>query len=87
MKKVVTKFPLSRRVEVDWRDSASRGGWDTVEHHRAYSKVGPMRSIGYLLKKDKDVIQLAQSMSSLTEHVADTVTIPRENITRIRTVR
>ena len=63
----------------------SRGGWDTVEAHQKQDGVGPMRSIGYLLKKTKDVVQLAQSMDSHTK-VSDTITIPREAVTHIREI-
>jgi hypothetical protein len=81
---VTPKWPLRARVEVEWRDSASRGGWDSVGNHRQRRQVGPCRSIGYLLTQDKDVVQLAQSMSSMTQDVNDTVTIPRENVIRMK---
>lgn len=78
----MTPWPLWTRLEIEWRDSHSRGGWDSVKNHRAQRGVGPQRSIGYLLTKDKDVIQLAQSMAT-SGNVTDTITIPRENVTRI----
>lgn len=81
------KWPLGRRVEVEWRDSASRGGWDSPGAHRARRGVGPCRSLGYLLTMDKDVVQLAQSQSAMTGDVTDTVTIPRENVIRIKRLR
>jgi hypothetical protein len=80
-------WPLSTRVEVEWRDSMSRGGWDTPEAHREKRGVGPIRSIGFLLQADKDIVQLAQSMSAVAGHVSDTITIPRENVVKMRTVR
>ncbi len=80
-------WPLKRRVEVEWRDSCARGGWDTTAEHQGKRGVGPCRSIGFLLQADKDVIQLAQSMSAMTGHVSDTITIPRENVVKMRTVR
>jgi len=80
-------WPLKTRVEVEWRDSMSRGGWESAASHRSQRAVGPIRSIGFLLQSDKDVVQLAQSMSGLTGHVTDTITIPRENVVRMRKVR
>lgn len=80
------RWPLGRRVEVEWRDSASQGGWRSVKEQREQRGVGPMRSVGYVLIHDQDVVQLAQSMSGMTGHVSDTITIPRENITRMKTL-
>lgn len=80
------RYPLRNRIEVEWRDSHSHQGWDTTEGHRGNASVGPMRSIGYVLAKDRHIIQLAQSMSAITGHVADTITIPRENVIRMRRI-
>ena len=81
------KWPLTHIYEVYWRDSCSNGGWRSVEAHRADCQVGPMRSIGYLLRKDTDVVQLVQSMSGETQHIADIITIPRENVTAIKKLK
>lgn len=81
------KWPLRERVEVTWRDSAARGSWRSVEEHRSLRGVGPIRSIGYLLTHDKDVVQIAQSQSAMTGECSDTVTIPRENVTKIKRLR
>ncbi len=83
----MSKRVLHKRVEVKWRDSASRGGWDEISAHRERREVGPVLSVGYLLSKDKDVVQLAQSQSLMTGQVTDTVTIPRENVIYIRKLR
>jgi len=80
-------WPLSKKVEVEWRDSASRGGWQSVEEERGRCAVGPIRSLGYLLTSNKKVVQITQSMSGMTGDVADTITIPRENVIRIKHVR
>lgn len=86
-KRVQTRVPLRTKVEVTWRDSTSRGGWDTVASHRKRCDVGPCYSVGYLLTKNKDVVQLAQSQSSTNQDVNDTITIPREAIQKIRRLR
>ena len=85
--KLVRDIPLRSRVEVTWRDSCSRDGWDSVDRHRQRRGVGPILSIGYLLAKDKGVIQLAQSQSVMNGEVACTLTIPRECVVHVRRVR
>lgn len=85
--KSAAKWPLGQRVEVEWRDSASRGTWDTLAEHRLRRGVGPCRSLGYLLTLDDDVVQLAQSQSAMTGMVSDTITIPRENVVRMKRLR
>ncbi len=78
---------IGDRVEVEWRDSASRGGWGSIEHHQQDRKVGPIRSIGYLLSMDEDVIQLYQSMSMNGGQVTDIITIPKENVVWTRRLK
>lgn len=74
------------RVEVEWRDSCSRGMWDSIEGHRKRNGVGPILSIGYLLQKTKQVVQLAQSHSVANDDVTDTITIPSENVVRMKRI-
>jgi len=75
-----------RRVEVVWRDSMSRIGWDSREEHRQMGSVGPCVSVGYVLESNADVVQLAQSWSHANENVADVITIPRECIVSMDSV-
>lgn len=83
-----TKWPLHRRVEVEWRDSASSGQWGSKKQYRKRREsVGPVRSIGYLLTHDKDVVQLVQSQSLGTRDITDAITIPRECVTKIRKLK
>ena len=86
-KRAEPKLPRRRRVEVKWRDSASRGGWEPVEDHQKRCGVGPVYSVGYLLQATKRVVQLAQSQSAMSGHVTDTITIPRENVIKLRTLK
>ncbi len=84
----MSKWPLNDRVEVQWRDSAQSGrGWDDVRVHRRDNGIGPIRSIGYLLSKNRDVVQLSQSISSMTGHTTAVITIPRENVPHIRRLK
>lgn len=81
------RWPLTVRVEVEWRDSVSTGGWNTVDHYKNNrSSVGPYRSIGYLIQCNKKIVQLAQSISGLTQDISDTITIPRACVIRMRRI-
>ena len=79
----MSKWPVSKRVEVEWIDTATYGRWNPVEHHVENSTPILCRSIGYLLKADKHVVIIAQSQSEGSEHVADTIAIPRDNVKRM----
>jgi hypothetical protein len=87
MRKTTQKFPESNLVEVDWRDSASRGRWDTLDN---YKKEVPAlcRSAGYMIVKNTRVVILLQTQSINTLNDAlDAITIPRGCITRIRKLK
>lgn len=86
MKKTQPKYPLAQCVEVEWRDSHSRGRWGTVDDYKRDVRIGPIRSIGYVLNLDDDVVQLAQTQSSVNGDVLDSITIPREAVRKIRRV-
>ncbi len=85
-KKERVTWPLKKRVEVLWRDSASQGGWNTPEGYRKKRHVGPCKSIGYLLEDSGRMLTLAQSQSGKGGDVSDCITIPREAVVRIRRV-
>ena len=80
------KWPLDTIVEVTWRDSHSAGGWKTIREHNEEAGTGPMRTSGYIIRMDKDVVQIGQNMSAWTQHVADVMTIPREVVLHVRRV-
>lgn len=81
------QWPLRDRVEVEWRDSASRGGWRTPDDYKRANAVGPIRSMGYLLTQTKDIVQVAQTQSAMNGDISDVMTIPRENVLRIKRLR
>ena len=82
------EWPLHELVEIEWNDALSRAGdWDTVQHHKDYVKVGPLRSVGYLVRADRLVVSVAQSMSSVTQHISDIMTVPRGAVRQIRRIR
>ena len=80
------KWPLDTIVEVTWRDSHSSGGWKPIREHKEDASTGPMRTAGYIMRMDKDVVQVVQNMAASTQHVADIMTIPREVVLSVRRV-
>jgi hypothetical protein len=82
-----SQWPLKRLVEVEWRDSCSHGGWNTVENHRKRCAVGPCRSIGYIMSDADRMLTLAQSQSAVNQDVTDIIAIPREAVVKIRRLK
>lgn len=74
------KRPL---VLVDWLDSHIRAGWRD-DHDEGQPAV--CRSVGWLVAKDRRRITLVQSLANNGE-AADSITIPRAAVTRMRTLR
>lgn len=79
------EFPLNSPVEVTWRDSASRGKWDTLEEYSKHEPC-PCRTVGYLLKQDKRFTVIVQSQHT-GGLVADSIAIPTACITRLRRLK
>lgn len=70
-----------RIVEVTWVDSFSNSSWRCRED--VVDCIVPVcQSIGYLTKKNKDIIILSQSFSG--EDVNGTISIPRKCVKEIR---
>jgi hypothetical protein len=76
-------------VLAEWTDSASTGRWDTPEAYarRAGENTGPIRSVGWINRKDHKVVQLVQTQSGANGDVVDAITIPRGCIRSIRRLR
>ena len=81
------KWPVNVRVEVEWVDSCTRGNWDSLERHRKESRPSRCRSIGYLIESSDRCITVAQSMSTDSQNISDTMSIPRKAITRVRRIQ
>lgn len=75
-------WPLTAKLEIEWRDSHTRGSWASPENYREHQLVGPCRSIGYVLDHEGDVVTLLQNLSAASGNVADSITIPKECILR-----
>jgi hypothetical protein len=78
------KWPLKELVEVEWSDAITHGAWDSRDAHIKAARTRPLRTVGYLVQKNRTSVTVAQSMSSVTQHIADTMTIPRGEVRKIR---
>lgn len=67
-------------VEVEWRDSAAKGGWSWD----ADGEPAVCHSTGYLLKDEREYILLSQSLSDTSGQYGNMITIPKFAVTWIR---
>lgn len=79
----------ARMVEVEWLDSMSEGRWMDTETaiSRATREVMLHRSVGYLIHETDDLILLAGSRGESSEHVSDTMQIPRVAILAVHDLK
>lgn len=69
-------------VEVEWVDSAFNHGWDHIKV-KTRSKIATCRTAGYLLKRDKTEVTVAQSLGD-EDQAAEAISIPTIAITKFR---
>lgn len=72
-------------VEVEWEDAHHDDGW--AGNRPLRTRGGPCRTAGYMLKRDRRVIVIAHSLGEDPDDHADTLTIPRGCVSRIRRLR
>ena len=74
-------------IEVDWEDSYSSHGWETLEGRlREPGVVRYVKSVGYQLERNRRQIRLAESIGG-SEQVGCTTTIPRFAVKGVRIIR
>ncbi len=71
-------------VEVSWSDSKTFFGWMPLEETLA---VCPAKSVGYLLKKDKNIIVLGQTVDMSDSSFNGAIVIPTGVVTHIEVLR
>ena len=69
-------------VIIEWEDAYSHGGWHA--HNKDVDHVAQCVAIGVLLYNDESQVTIAQSISNTSGNVADTMSIPRGCVKRIR---
>ena len=80
-----TRKPLPA-VLVTWRDSASSNGWRTVDE---LGGVMEIKTLGWLVRRTKTEVTISShhaQPSNAAPH-CDAMSIPREAISSIRTIR
>ena len=77
-----------KRVEVEWVDTATHGGWYPVGDFLHTQKVGPLvcKSIGYLMRKDDECVVVVQSVSE-NDKASDSISIPVKCVVKIRNLQ
>ncbi len=77
-----------KKLEVTWLDAGSVDGWDTLRSHKKRAMHDfncPVVTVGYLVKKTKRVLLVAQSLTKDRGTRAWSVFyIPRGMIKRVR---
>lgn len=78
-------------VEVQWVDTASQHGWRDCESLEGDNGTVEIRTIGYLTRCSRKVVQVVQSRhvndSDYLMKVAETITIPRQCVRKITPIR
>lgn len=57
----MAKFSKMPLVEVVWKDATSVSGWNSIQDMAEHMEMMTVRTVGYLIKKDKQAIKLAMS--------------------------
>ncbi len=68
-------------VRVEWVDSSSETGWQR-KNHRCSGGISYCESLGFIIRKNKREIALAQSKSSIGS-IAEVMTIPMVCVKKI----
>lgn len=80
-------------VEIEWEDSASDHGWMSTEEATGGRGTVACRSVGYLVRSDKDVVTVVQNRQNSELHagvvyrVGEAMSIPKSVIRRIRVLK
>lgn len=78
--------PKQPVVEVDWIDSYGSHGWASRKDRLASdSTTAYCKTVGYLIRKSKNWIELAESVG-MNDNVGCSTTIPRAMVARVRTL-
>lgn len=73
------KYIFGDMICIEWNDSQEINGWTTLEN--CDSSLAKCKSIGFLVKLDKEKVILATTLSS--NQFATRLIIPRKNISKI----
>lgn len=74
----------SKKVEVTWMDSSGYGAWDKRRSAINNRKISEVKTLGYILKRNKREILVAQSIDLTIDSVDHTIIIPMGCVKEIK---
>lgn len=81
------KWPLKKVVEVTWQDSNSYSRWAPLTDYAENHHTAACKTVGYLLKKDKQEVTIIMTQSDVNEGDGmQGLAIPLGCVTRIRVI-
>ena len=75
---------MEKILLIEWVDSFSEGGWGKIDHFNLGTPI--CKSIGFVMKNDKDVISISQSHSEF-ENFGDVISIPKRCILKTKVIK
>lgn len=75
-----------KAVYLEWRDSTQHARWHPPDGFKNEKGV-TVKSIGYIVEENKDVVVLAGNISGETNEVSSITVIPKSAIVKRRIVR
>ena len=73
-------------IEIEWADATGHSEWVNKEDALKQTMC-VFKSIGYLLQKDKEKVQIATTVGTESSDVSNTLFIPRGCIKSIREIK
>ena len=84
MKPPKVKLPLTKIVEVRWRDACTMSGWREAVKYMEHTPMD-ITTAGYLLKDTKSAITIVQSQSADGDF-NDCITVPKDWVIKMRVI-
>ena len=82
------KWPLSKLVEIVWEDITSdSNGWVSQDEASQHSHCVIMKSVGYLLSKDKKYVKICMTQADEELGIALVKSFPIGCVKKIRTLK
>ena len=75
------------KVEVEWIDAFTMGGWRNERSYRDESSLITIKTAGYMLANTKGHVTIVQSYNDQKDgNITDSITIPKAVIRKITTL-
>lgn len=86
MKRTSPRWPYRTIVEIQWEDAVSKGGWQCSQNAGIEYKGSPCRTVGYLVRKTRTEVVIAQNTSCNEQDVGEVMVIPLGIVRKTRIV-